>query len=133
MLYAQHVTIAMVLFRGENDCSRTADLLCIMAESPDLVAKALNRPTDEVFTDILADRNRGSLSDLIYKLLYSAPDPSDADDSGKLAMNNDNQWIFTKTLHSQSPTLESWMALESWRSWKLNTCNSNLVIDFLFR
>ena len=47
----------------ENDRSRTADLLCIMAKSAELVAKALNRLTDEAFTDVLTDRDRGSLSD----------------------------------------------------------------------
>ena len=72
----------------ENDRSRTADLLCIMAESADLVAKALNRLTDEAFTDVLTDRDRGSLSDLVHEFFCSAPDPSDAD-SGKLAMNNE--------------------------------------------
>ena len=50
----------------ENDRSRTADLLCIMAESADLVAKALNRLTDEAFTDVLTDRDRGSLLDLVH-------------------------------------------------------------------
>ena len=61
-----------------------------MAESADLVAKALNRLTDEAFTDVLTDRDRGSLSDLVHEFFCSAPDPSDADDSVKLAMNNDN-------------------------------------------
>ena len=59
-----------------------------MAESADLVAKALNRLTDEAFTDVLTDRDRGSLSDLVHEFFCSAPDPSDAD-SGKLEMNNE--------------------------------------------
>ena len=74
----------------EKDRSRMADLLSIMVESPDLAAKALNRLTNEVFTDVLTDRDRGLLSDLVHEFSFSAPDPSDADDSGKLAMNNDN-------------------------------------------
>ena len=78
-------------------------MLCIMAESPGLVAKALNRLTDEVSTDILTDRNRGSLSELVYRFLCSAPDPSDADESSKLAMNNDN----TMNIHKNFALSES--------------------------
>ena len=104
----------------ENDHSRKADLLCIMAESPDLVAKALNRLNDKVFTDILTDRNRGSLSDLVYRFLCSAPDPSDADDSSKLAMNNDNTMNIHKNFalsESNSGVLDGFGILEE--DWTL--------------
>ena len=58
--------------------------LQIMAESTNLVAKALNRLTDNVFIDALTDHDRGSLSDLVQEYFCGAPDTSDADDdSGK--------------------------------------------------
>jgi len=57
-----------------------------MAECPDLVATALNRLTDRVFTDALTDRDRSSLSDLVEQFFCSTADGSEADqdDSGKL-------------------------------------------------
>ena len=96
----------------ENDRSRTADLLCIMANSPDLVAKALNRLTDEVFTDVLTEFDCGSLLDLVYKLLCSAPNPSDADDSGKIMISSMNIHKNFALSESNSGVLDGFGILE---------------------
>ena len=47
--------------------------LCITAESAELVAKALNRLTNEAFTDVLTDRDHGSLPDLVHEFFFAAP------------------------------------------------------------
>ena len=74
-----------------------------MAGSADLVAKALNRLTDKAFTDVLTDRDAAHSWTSSMSFFCSAPDPSEADDSGKLAIN----MMTTMNIHKNFALSES--------------------------
>ena len=69
-----------------------------MAGSADLVAKALNRLNDKAFTDVLTDHDAAHSWTSSMSFFYSALDPSEADDSGKLAIINDDNNEYSQEL-----------------------------------